>query len=95
MGSFRKWGTVTLPVTGVYNIYPPCYVTGCYGCYRNSYATRGLAMATLHNIMGCYAKCYGLGVTVVQYFYTRYIVMALFIARSFGGYNVMSINKTG
>jgi len=51
-------------VTGVYNIYPPCYVTAWYGCYRNCYAKRGLATDFLLKRNRCYAKCYGLGVTV-------------------------------
>ena len=65
MGIVRNWGTVTVTVTGGYNISPPCYVTVWYGWYRNSYAKRSVAI--MINIIGntCYPKWYVLGVTAI------------------------------
>ena len=63
MGIVRNRSTVTLTVTGGYNISPPCYVTVWYGCYRNSYAKRGLATALSIIRNTFHPKWYVLGVT--------------------------------
>ena len=81
MGIVRNRSTVTLTVTGGYNISPPCYVTVWYGCYRNSYAKRGAATAVNIICTTCCPKCYVLGVTAILIvrMHARFLGLAMMV----------------